>query len=79
MISEDNGNDGFVYNLITSNDTITLNASGEIGKMTKKQQEENLIINRAGIQKLIIYPKVPASKATKSSYKFKGLELIPVK
>lgn len=76
VISEDNGNDGFVYNLMTSKDTIALNAKGDIGKMTKKQQEETVTINQAGKHKIVVYPKVPTSKATKSRYKFKGLELI---
>ncbi|WP_158973979.1 alpha-L-fucosidase [Cellulophaga sp. L1A9] len=78
VISEDSGNDGFVYYLSTSNDTITLNSKGVIGKLTKKQQTGTIKIEEAGVHKFTVYPKVPASKATKGSYKFKGLELVPV-
>ena len=77
VISEDSGNNGFVYNLITPNDSLALNAKGITGKLTKKPQEGTIRITKSGVQKLVVYPKVPASKATKGSYKFKGLELIP--
>ncbi|WP_066217790.1 alpha-L-fucosidase [Formosa haliotis] len=79
VVSEDSGNDGFEYQLSTLKDTITLNAKGEIGKLTKKQQDGYIKIDEAGIHKLTVYPTIPASKATKGSYEFKGLELIPAK
>lgn len=78
VISEDTGNDGFIYELRTSNDSITLNAKGDIGKLAKKEQEGTITINQPGVHRLTVYPKVPTSKATKHSYKFKGLELVPV-
>lgn len=78
VISEDTGNDGFIYNLIAPNDTLALNAKGDIGKMTKRQQEGTIEINQAGVQKIMVYPKVPASRETRRSYKFKGLELVLV-
>jgi alpha-L-fucosidase len=78
VISEDSGDVGFVYNLMTPNDTLTLNAKGSIGKMTKKQQEGSINIIQAGVHKIMVYPKVPTSKVTKRSYQFKGIELIPV-
>ncbi|MBU2950929.1 alpha-L-fucosidase [Tamlana agarivorans] len=79
VISEDSGNDGLIYNLSNSKDTLMLNAKGTIGKLTKKEQEGHITIDEPGVHKFTVYPKVPASKATKGSYKFKGLELIPVK
>jgi alpha-L-fucosidase len=78
VISEDNGNDGFVYNIISPTDTLELHAKGNIGKLTKKQQDGVLSIDHKGVQKILVYPKIPASKATKNSYNFKGLELVPV-
>lgn len=78
VISEDNGNAGFVYSLSTPYDTLTLHAKGEIGKMTKKEQKGNIKIEQAGVHKITVYPKVPTSKATKYSYEFKGLELVYV-
>ena len=47
--------------------------------MTKKEQAGTIEIKKAGVHKITAYPKVPTSKATKWNYKFKGLELIPVK
>ena len=78
VISEDSGNEDFVYSLITSIDTLDLNAKGSIGKMTKKEQAGSIKLNQAGIHQIMVYPKVPTSKANKQSYNFKGLELIPV-
>lgn len=78
VISEDTGNEGFVYNLIAANDTLELNALGSIGKLTKKQQDGVLNLTKKGTQKIMVYPKIVASKATKHSYKFKGLELVPI-
>ncbi|CAH8283553.1 alpha-L-fucosidase [Mariniflexile fucanivorans] len=77
VISEDTGNDVFVYTLKAANDSIVLNAKGVMGKLTKKQQEGSIKIEEAGVHKLTVYPKIPASKASKGSYKFKGLELVP--
>jgi len=79
VASEDNGNDGFIYNLITPTDTLALNAKGVLKKMTKKEQAGTIEIKEAGVHKITAYPKVPTSKATKWNYKFKGLELVPVK
>lgn len=76
VISEDTGNDGFTYNLITSGNTLELNAKGEIGKMMKREQNGTVSLDK-GTHRIMVYPKVPASKATKRSYKFRGLELVP--
>lgn len=80
VISEDTGNEGFTYNLITPADTLELNAKrrGTEG-MTKKQQDGTIQISQTGVHKIMVYPKIPASKATKHSYRFKGLELVPTK
>ncbi|ANW96108.1 hypothetical protein AXE80_07380 [Wenyingzhuangia fucanilytica] len=77
VISEDTGDHDFTYNLITSKETLELNAKGTIGKLTKKEQEGIVILSK-GIHQIRVYPKVTTSKKTKHSYKFKGLELIPV-
>jgi len=77
VISEDNGNDGFTYNLITVSDTLELNAKGIIGRMTFKPQEGVIKIEKTGVQKIMVYPKIPADRATRRSYNFIGLELRP--
>jgi len=74
VISEDNGNEDFIYDLITPNDTLELNAKGSIGNMTKKQQEGSIKIDHTGVQQFVVYPKI----LTKGRYSFKGLELVPV-
>ena len=76
VISEDNGNDNYIYERFTSGDSLTLNAKGDIGKMTKKQQEGSIKISQAGINKIAVYPKKTIGMSNK--YNFKGLELIPV-
>ncbi len=77
VISEDTGNAGFEYALNAPTDTLTLHAKGNIGELTKKEQG-SITIEKAGVQTLTVYPTIPTSKATKLSYKFKGLELVPV-
>lgn len=79
VVSEDNSDDDFVYNLITPTDTLSLNAKGEQGKMSKKQQKGSIRITKPGIYKISVYPKILLNKANKQKYKFKGLELVPVK
>ncbi|WP_430931216.1 alpha-L-fucosidase [Saccharicrinis sp. 156] len=78
VISEDSGDEGFVYNLISGKDILELNAKGHIGKLTKKEQEGRLFLDK-GMHQIKVYPKVPTSKATKHNYQFKGLELILTK
>ncbi len=77
VISEDNGNENYAYNLIILNDTLELNARGSFGKMTKKEQEGNIKIEEAGIQKIVVYPLKTLDKTSRRTYHFKGLELIP--
>lgn len=74
VISEDNGNVDFIYELISSGDTLILNAEGNIGRLTKKQQEGSLKINQTGINKIAVYPKKTIGMS--SGYNFKGLELV---
>jgi len=78
VISEDTGNATLVYNLITPDDTLALDANEHIGKMTKKQHEGSIKINKAGVHKIMVYPKITTTKSNKRNYKFKGLELVPV-
>ena len=75
VISEDNGNDGIIYTLKTEKEALDLNAKGVKGELTKKQQEGSITIERAGIHRFTVYPKVPASRGR---YEFKGLELVPI-
>ncbi len=77
VISEDNGNSYYIYKLYSSNDSLSLNARGDIGNMTKKQQEGSLVIKQTGINKIAVYPE--KTIGGRSGYKFKGLELIPLK
>ena len=76
VISEDNGNDNYIYEMFSSSDSLSMNTKGDIGKMTKKEQEGSLEISQEGINKIAVYPK--KTIGGKSRYKFKGLELIPV-
>lgn len=75
VISEDNGNEVIEYRLSTSGGSLVLNARGNIGELSKKEQEGTIMINQKGPQRITIYPTL-AAKA--NSYKFKGVELIPV-
>ncbi len=66
-----------MYNLIALNDTLELNAKGD-DTMTKKQQYGSIKLNQAGVNQIIIYPKLTTIKANKRNYNFKGLELVSV-
>ncbi len=77
VISEDNGEANLKYKLITSSDTLMLNAKGELGKVTKKEQAGSIHIKQKGVQTIAVYPEVIAKNSGR--YKFKGLELIPLK
>jgi alpha-L-fucosidase len=77
IVSEDTGDDNFTYNLITPKKTVELNAKGNNGGLTKKEQKGNVTLSK-GIHEIRVYPKVKTSKKTKQRYKFKGLELIPL-
>jgi len=75
VISEDNGNEVIEYVLATSDGSLLLNAKGNIGVMSKKEQEGTIMINQTGSQKITIYPK---RTDRRNRYNFKGVELIPV-
>lgn len=77
VITEDNGNDEFIYNLISGSDTLALNAKGNLGVMTKKKQKGTINIDSTGVHKIMVYPKLPAPKEKRRGYNFKGLELVP--
>ncbi len=79
VISEDSGNEILVYSLITPDDTLELNANENIGQMTQKQHNGCIKINKAGVHKICVYPKITTTKSNKGNYHFKGLELVPVK
>jgi alpha-L-fucosidase len=76
VISEDNGEERLLYNLIASADTLLLTAKGALDGLGKKEQSGTIRISNPGIQKIMVYPKVRAKNS--KHYKFKGLELIPV-
>ena len=78
LISEDNGNEYYSYNLISSSDTLELNARGNIGKMSYKDQDGSIIIQGKGVHRIAVYPKNTLNREDRRKYKFKGLELIPV-
>ena len=75
VISEDNGNEVIEYVLASSDGSLLLNAKGNIGVMSKKEQEGTIMINQTGSQKITIYPKTTDRR---NRYNFKGVELIPV-
>lgn len=75
VISEDNGNEVIEYVLSTADGSLLLNAKGNIGVMSKKEQEGTIMINQTGSQKITIYPK---RTDRRNRYNFKGVELIPV-
>jgi len=75
VISEDNGNEVIEYVLSTADGSLLLNAKGNIGVMSKKEQEGTIMINQTGSQKITIYP---TRTGRRNRYNFKGVELIPV-
>lgn len=75
VVSEDNGNDKIQYQLITLADTLQLSARGESGVMSRKEQKGSIRIDQSGPQQIVVYP---THVARSSSYKFKGLELLPL-
>ncbi len=74
VISEDNGSESFIYELFTPDGSLELHANGSTGKMTKKEQEGSIRINKPGVQKIMVYPKTRSGRR----YAFKGLEMVPV-
>ena len=77
VISADNGDPVYEYQLITSSDTLLLNAKGETGVMSRKEQEGTIRIDQRGVQQIWTHP-VEGQRASKG-YKFKGLELVRIK
>jgi len=75
VISEDTGDEDFKYSLITSADTLILDAKGEIRVLTKKEQTGTILIENTGVQKIAVYPTVLTK--IRRRYQFKGLELVP--
>lgn len=75
VFSEDTGNSEYTYELFTEDDSLILDAKGNVGQLTKKSHEGTININKRGVQKIIVYPK---NTVRKSKYEFKGLELVPV-
>ncbi|WP_372776075.1 alpha-L-fucosidase [Mangrovibacterium sp.] len=77
VISEDNGDEKLVYELISTTDSLRLQANKEIGILRKKEQEGAISITNPGVQQIMVSPKVTSNQS--SRFKFKGLELVPVK
>ncbi len=76
VISEDNGDSDYIYELITADDSLALDASGNIGELTRKTHDGTIRIEKAGVQKIYARPKKRAADSRR--YEFKGLELVPV-
>ncbi|WP_165586756.1 alpha-L-fucosidase [Neotamlana sedimentorum] len=76
VLSEDNGNDDYVFELRTPSDTLDIEPKGNMGEMTLKSHG-NIQINQKGVIKISAYPKETISMS--SQFKFKGLVLEPVK
>jgi len=75
LVSEDNGNDKFVFEVKTPSDTLEIRPTGNIGDMTRKTHG-TVKIDQKGVVKITAYPKETIGMG--SGFKFKGLELIPV-
>lgn len=75
VISEDTGNSEYTYELFTEDDSLILDAIGDVGQLTKKSHDGTITIEKPGVQKIVAYPK---NAVRKSKYEFKGLELVPV-
>ena len=78
VVSEDSGNKTYTYDLIVAGDTLTVNAKGDIGPVTKKEQSGTITIRKAGKYQIVAYPKTTLDKTDRQTYRFKGLELLPV-
>lgn len=74
VITEDNGNDDYVFELRTPSDTLDIEPKGNIGEMTRKSHG-TLQINQNEIITISAYPKVTVGMS--SQFKFKGLILEP--
>lgn len=75
VISEDNGNSEYTYELFTKSDSLVLDANENVGKLSRKSHDGTIAINTKGVQKIKVYPKNPVRR---SNFKFKGLELVPI-
>lgn len=76
VISEDNGNNDYVFELKTPSSVLEVAPKGNIGIMTLKKHG-NIEIAKKGILKISAYPKETITMSSK--FKFKGLQLIPIK
>ncbi|MCH6255601.1 alpha-L-fucosidase [Puniceicoccaceae bacterium K14] len=76
VISEDNGNSKFVYELSTVSDSVSLEAKGNIGRLVRKEHDSTIEILETGVQTISVYPTTTIGMS--SQFKFKGLELVPV-
>jgi alpha-L-fucosidase len=77
VVSEDNGNADYIYELITADDRMLLDAKGTEGPLTRKSHDGEIKIEKTGVQQIAVYPKKLIGMG--SGYEFKGIELIPVK
>ena len=77
VISEENGDEKLQYELISPTDSLLLNAKSNLNVMSKKEQNGTISIEKSGVQKIMVYPRVLTSNSGR--FKFKGLELIPIR
>ncbi|MCK0160535.1 alpha-L-fucosidase [Allomuricauda sp. F6463D] len=76
VMSEDNGNNDYVFELRTPSDTLDIAPKGNIGEMTLKSHG-TIQINQNENVTISAYPK--ALIGMSSRFNFKGLKLVPVK
>lgn len=76
VVSEDNGNAEFVYELTTSTDSLLIDAKGRVGELIRREHDGTIDIQQSGVQTISVYPKKTIGMSSK--FEFKGLELVPV-
>ncbi|TWU44372.1 Alpha-L-fucosidase [Novipirellula aureliae] len=77
VMSEDTGSRTYQYELTTVDDSLVLDAKPRTGTLTRKSHDGTIVIAKPGVQKIAIHPM--AGFEVMSDYKFKGLELVPVR
>jgi alpha-L-fucosidase len=75
VISEDTGNNEYIYELFTADGSLLLDAKENVGPLTRKSHDGTITIKKAGVQKIAVYPQKASQMR---NYRFKGLELVPV-
>jgi len=77
VTSEDNGHEQYTYELSSADDSLLLRGKARTRQLQRHSHEGTIRISQPGIQKITVYPKKTIRMS--SGFKFKGLELVPVK